>query len=142
MVDIITLLKLGKGSIAILLFFSLSAFIFVHPIFNEFDNWGIHDWDHHVMEHAVERESILEHHQWPLWNPYKGGSFPALGHPRSICFSPLFILVLIWGPVIGVKLMALSCMFIGLVVAFKLAREWRISTFGRLRKQALKKKKG
>lgn len=109
---------------------SLLAVVFLFPSLLDIDYWGIHDWDVHITDHAVERDSIVQYRQWPLWNPYKGGGCPALGHARSICLSPLFILFLLWGPVVGLKIMTVVCMAIGLIGTYKLAREWGISPTG------------
>jgi len=109
---------------------SLLAVIFLSPILQKINYWGIDDWHHRIMNHAVSRESVIEHGQWPLWNPYEGGGFPDLGNPVSSCFSPGFILILLSGPVIGIKLMALLYMAIGLIGTYKLAREWRFSMAG------------
>ena len=119
-----------KSGLVHIVILSVLAVLFLSPILRHITYWGIDDWHHRIMNHAVARESVVEHGQWPLWNPYEGGGSPDLGNPVSSCFSPLFVLILLWGPVIGIKLMALFCMAFGLIGTFKLAREWRISPYG------------
>lgn len=119
-----------KSNIIYFVTLSLLAIIFLSPSLCDITYWGIHDWDVHIMDHAVTRDSMVKYRQLPLWNPYKGGGCPALGHARSICLSPLFIFFLLWGPVVGLKILMVTCMAIGLIGSFKLARDWNISLIG------------
>jgi tetratricopeptide (TPR) repeat protein len=119
-----------KSNLIHFLILSLLAVIFLFPALRDISYWGIHDWDVHIMDHAVTRDSMVVYRQFPLWNPYKGGGCPALGHARSICLSPLFIFLVLSGPVVGLKLMMVACMAIGLIGTFKLARDWEISPAG------------
>lgn len=106
------------------------ALIFAWPILRHIDYWGVEDWDQHAAWAASARESVVVHHEWPFWDPYRGGGFPALGHPQSMCFSPFFLFVLAFGPVIGLKLAAIANLMLGLCGAYCLARHWRCNRSG------------
>lgn len=110
--------------------FCLLALLFLSPILSHIHYWGIHDWDSIAADYLVGRDSILKYGQWPLWNPYAGGGLPIIGDVATFCLSPLFPLILLFGPVVGIKLIALACLIIGLIGTFKLAREWGIKTTG------------
>ncbi|HEA47190.1 MAG TPA: hypothetical protein ENH97_02125 [bacterium] len=110
--------------------FSLLALLFLSPVLSHINYWGIHDWDSIAAVTAIGRDSILKYGQWPLWNPYAGGGLPLIGDVATFCLSPLFPLILLFGPVVGIKLIALAGLIIGLVGMFKLAREWGIKTTG------------
>ncbi|HEA47192.1 MAG TPA: hypothetical protein ENH97_02135 [bacterium] len=120
-----------KRSISHFLILTFLALLFLSPILSHIDYWGIHDWDPIASEVlATPRDSILKYGQWPLWNPYLGGGEPSLGSVVNFYLSPLFALILLFGPVVGIKLLAIVSMVIGLVGMFKLAREWGIKTTG------------
>ena len=120
-----------KTSIYHLLILAFIALLFLSPILSHIHYWGIHDWDPIASEVlATPRDSILKYGQWPLWDPYLGGGYPSLGNVVSFYLSPLFALILLFGPVVGIKLLAIVCMIIGLVGTFKLAREWGINIKG------------
>ena len=65
------------------------------------DNWGILDWNEHFLYHGVPYQSIIEHGQFPLWNPYSCGGNPMLANPQSRFLSPLFLIDLAFGVVVG-----------------------------------------
>ncbi len=119
-----------KFSIRHFLILALLALLFLSPILSHIHYWGIHDWDPIATDYLVGRDSILKYGQWPLWNPYVGGGTPTIGNEVTFCLSPFFPLILLFGPVVGIKLIALACMIIGLMGTFKLAREWGIKTSG------------
>lgn len=70
----------GNDSHVVLLFFVLSL-VFVGPILKGMYMHGILDWDQHFFYHAVPRATLLEHHQFPLWNPYQCGGNILLANP-------------------------------------------------------------
>ncbi|MFA5144807.1 MAG: hypothetical protein WC723_02200 [Candidatus Omnitrophota bacterium] len=84
--------------------------------------WGQMDWDQFTFWNATPRESILKYHQFPLWNNYSNGGNISLAHPHSLFLSPFYILVFIFGPVIGLKLEFILHLFIGMFGIFLLFR--------------------
>lgn len=119
-------MKYKQEIIALLIFFAASL-IFVSPIFQNIGNWGIHDWDQHFMLNAMPREAILEFKQFPLWSPYYCGGNVMLANPQSSFLNSLYIFVLIFGEVIGLKLLILIYLILGLFGMFLLAKHMKIS---------------
>src|SRR3989338_889533 len=104
-----------KQELIALLLFSLISLAFVYPVFQNIKNWGIHDWDQHFMYNAVPRATILEFKQFPLWNPYYCGGNAMLANPQSSFLNPLYIFVLVFGEVIGLKILIPIYLIIGLL---------------------------
>ncbi len=42
--------------------------------------YGFHDWDVMAAHRLLSREALLEHAEFPGWNPYLCGGFPAWGY--------------------------------------------------------------
>jgi hypothetical protein len=104
----------------------LVALIFVLPIFRNFSYWGIQDWDQHLFYHAVPRSTLIDYHQFPLWNPYYCGGTVMLANPQSRFLSPSFLLILLFGPVKGIKLEIFLHFIIGLLGMYKLGRHYKM----------------
>lgn len=119
-------MKHKKEFVALLIFFVISL-MFVYPVFRNINNLGIHDWDQYLLYNGVPRWTILEFKQLPLWNPYYCGGNALLANPQSSFLNPLFIFVLIFGEVIGLKISIFIYLIIGLFGMFLLARYLKIS---------------
>jgi len=104
--------------------FAIVSIIICLPILRNFGNWGGMDWDEVFFWQAVARETILKFHQFPLWNPYAQpeGALVFIAYPNSPFLSPLFLVVLIFGPIYGTKLLIVLHFFIGLLGMFLLAK--------------------
>jgi len=121
--------KTIRYGVLLFLVFTIFSFISVYPIFRNFDNWGVQDWDQHLFYHAVPRASILEYHQFPLWNPYSCGGMVDLANPQSRMLSPTYLFILFFGVVRGIKLEILSHLIIGMIGMFLLARYFRMKIY-------------
>jgi hypothetical protein len=110
-----------------ILFFSVIAFIFTLPVFYHLSNWGILDWDQHLFYHAVPRVALLEYGQFPLWNPYYCGGTVLLANPQSRFLSPSFLLILLFGEVVGIKIEIWLHLVIGLLGTYALARHYQLA---------------
>lgn len=108
-----------------LLFFAAITAAFVVPLFANFDNWGLYDWDQHLFYHESPRISVLNYGQFPLWNAHYCGGTPMLANPQSAFLSPFFITVLLFGAVAGLKLQILLYLLLGLSGTFLAARQLR-----------------
>ncbi len=97
------------------------------PILRHIHNWGVRDWDLFTTLHAAAVRSIVQYGQFPFWNPYIGGGNILFAHPEVPVLNPLFGLLLIFGPLIGLKIQLLVIYFIGLSGWYKLARKLGIS---------------
>lgn len=81
-----------------------AALAFISPVFNDINNVGVSDWDSHFFFYAVPVRTILDFGQFPLWNPYYCGGNVMLASPESNFLAPPFIFALLFGEVVGVKL--------------------------------------
>lgn len=97
------------------------ATLYTLPVYQNIHAWGIQDWDFSFFHYAVPRQALMDFHQLPLWNPYAFGGMPMLGDPESLFCQPLFLVILLFGPVVGAKILITLHIFIGLTGAFCLA---------------------
>jgi len=120
----------SSRGVALFLLALVAAFAYSHPIFRDFDNWGIQDWDQHLFYHAVPRYTLLRYHQFPFWNPWYCGGAPLLANPQSRFLSPTYLCVLLLGAVRGIKVEILLHLVIGLAGTYRLARGFGTSRCG------------
>jgi hypothetical protein len=113
---------LKKPKTAIFVFIIITI-LFSYPLYQNLNNWGIHDWDQHLFYEGAARTSILNYHQVPLWNPYQCGGNVLLANPQSSFLSIHFPLTLIVGEVVATKLAILLYLFIGLLGMWYLCRK-------------------
>lgn len=112
-----------------LIIFSEIAIIFLFPVLLNFDYWGIGDWDQFFFFTEVQRKTIMEYHQIPLWNPYCSGGNVMLAHPLSSFLYPLFIVNLIFGTVHGLKILILIHMALGMFGMFLLSDHFKLKKY-------------
>ena len=104
----------SRDVIAVVLFVAISA-VHVSPLFGDRANWGILDWDFQLHHQAVQRITILDHAEIPLWNPYNRSGTPLLAHPESRFLAPTFVLTLLFGEVIALKLEIWLFLVVGMI---------------------------
>jgi len=100
--------------------------MFLFPIFENFDKWGIHDWDQHQFYNGVPRKTILEYNQIPLWNPYYCGGNVMLANPQSGFLSPFYLTVLLFGVIHGLKINILFHLIFGMFGMYILSRHLKM----------------
>ena len=96
--------------------FVLLAVFFYAPWGMDWGAYGKDDWDELIFLHAVSAWSVKYFHQFPLWNPYLRGGSSLIGNPQTP--SPLsltFLLSLLLGPLMGIKLGNILNAVIGMV---------------------------
>lgn len=108
--------------IAFPLFLTALAFAFIFPVLQDIRNIGVSDWDSHFFYHAAPLRMITEYGQFPLWNPYYCGGNVMLASPESNFLAPPFICVLLFGEVVGVKLIIVFYAVAGVLGMYLLAR--------------------
>lgn len=121
-----TLTKSHQKTLYLVLFFCGVAFLHSLPIFQNIHYWGIQDWDLHLFYNGVPRLTLLEHGQFPLWNPYFLGGTVMLAHPESQFLTPSFLFVLLFGEVVGLKIAIWLHLAVGLLGTYALARHYRL----------------
>ncbi len=62
----------------------------VGPWFSNVSTFGFHDWDAQTAHRELVRQTLLRYHQFPGWDPFACGGFPAWGYVESdtIVVSP------------------------------------------------------
>lgn len=81
-----------------------------------------HDWDQFYTKTEVERSSIVDYHELPLWSYQLCGGVTRIGDPESFSLSPLMIPVLVFGTFWGLKISILSLQLFGYFYLNKLLR--------------------
>lgn len=112
-----------------LIIFLLGSLIYALPFIKDIKNWGQMDWDQFTFWNAVQRESIVRYHQIPFWNPYECGGNVLFAHPWSNFLSPFFVLIIIFGPIIGIKAEMIIHLFIGLYGMFLISKELKLKKY-------------
>ncbi|MCH8851168.1 MAG: hypothetical protein IID41_00785 [Planctomycetes bacterium] len=95
------------------------ALFFAWPILNFDDSIvpaATDDWEDNTASFALARDSILNHAELPLWNPYFGTGTPYLAEPHTVLLNPIATVPsLVLGPLDGSKVAAaLSIVVAGL----------------------------
>lgn len=62
------------------------------------------DFDYYAQLYESFRTSLINYHQFPLWNPWMSGGIPLYANPQFGLISIQSLLVLIFGAVYGIKL--------------------------------------
>jgi hypothetical protein len=120
------------AEIGVVLLLCAVALVLAGPVLSELHNWGILDWDQHLFHHAVARATLLEHFEFPLWNPYNWSGVPLLANPESRVLAPTFALTLLFGEVVGLKLEIVLSLVVGMLGAFHLLRHLGAGRLGAL----------
>lgn len=102
------------------------------PFAYSLGSWGINDWDYRQSLAHIYRATILEHHQFPFWNPYICGGAAGLGDPEFAVLAPSFIPILLLGPIPGIKTMLFICFAVTGLGIFMLAKRLGLSAMGSL----------
>jgi len=76
----------------------------------------------HASRHEAVRKSLFEYHVFPLRSHWFGGGFPTLGEPEDAALNPLVLLSVLFGSVLGPKLMAFVAVLASGLATYALAR--------------------
>lgn len=106
----------------------VAAVLYCAPLFSNLNNWGRQDWDQFTFRYETPRLSLLQDHALPAWNPYASGGTVLLAHPDSPVLSPWYLIVLIAGAPIGLRVQVVFFMAVGAIGMAALARRLGAST--------------
>ncbi len=107
---------------AILLF---AGWMVVHPLgIASDDAYRDNDWMTDRTFDVLARDALLTHHQLPLRSHQLGGGYPTIGHPFDGTLSPTLLPTLVFGDVIGVKIVIALLLLLGSWGMWGLARGW------------------
>lgn len=101
---------------------SILALIYISPILANINNIGVSDWDSQFFYHAAPLKTIFAYGQFPLWNPYFCGGNTMLASPEISFLAPPYIFVLMFGEVVGVKLIIVFYTLAGMFGMYYLSR--------------------
>ncbi|MEK7774463.1 MAG: hypothetical protein AAB305_01085, partial [Candidatus Zixiibacteriota bacterium] len=102
--------------------FLLLAIIYTFPFLIKLSWWGVRDWDLFTAIAAVPVRSVLEYGQLPSWNPWMAGGNILFHHPEVGVVSPFFVLNLLLGVVVGLKIQVLICYWLGFWGSYRMSR--------------------
>lgn len=120
-------MQFNKARLVYPVIFGLAAIYYTLPLLINLDYWGVRDWDLFLTIAGAPAASLLDYAQFPFWNPYLGGGNILFHHPEVGVLTPFFLLYLLFGAVVGLKLQVLLGYFIGLYGGHRLARQLGIS---------------
>jgi len=110
----------------------LVCLVFYYPILHSGNNLGIQDWDQNFAWTEASRVSLLDFHQFPLWNPFKCGGSVQFANPQIAVISLQTIFALLFGTLSGIKFSIFFHGVIGFIGFYFLAKQTRLSTLGSL----------
>ncbi|MEK7398611.1 MAG: hypothetical protein AAB116_16890, partial [Candidatus Poribacteria bacterium] len=80
------------------------------------------DFFQYVGRHEAVRKAILEYHTFPLRSFWFGGGYPTIGDPEDPTMNPLTLITIVFGSIIGLKVIPLIAMLIAGLATYALAR--------------------
>jgi hypothetical protein len=80
------------------------------------------DFFQYASRHESVRKNLLEYHTFPMRAYWFGGGFPTLGDPEDPSLNPLVLLSIVFGTVMGLKLITYLAILIGGLGTYALAR--------------------
>ena len=92
------------------------------------EQWGDYDWSLFFFHNLSVFRTIVEFHEVPLWNPWYKGGMPLLANPQAPFVDLLFLLDLLYGPILAIKLKIVICYFLGLVGTYWCGRSLGLSS--------------
>ena len=109
--------------ILVIIFILLIVSVFYSPLLQKMNlGFSSVDWYEKYCFEALFRNTILEYHQFPLRSPFFEGGYPTIGHPYDESFNPLSIIILLFGEVIGLKIIIFLIFMISALGMFYLTR--------------------
>ena len=80
------------------------------------------DFFQYAGRHEAVRKAFLEYHTFPTRSFWFGGGYPTIGDPEDPTLNPLTLFTLIFGSVMGLKVIPFIAMLIGGLGTYALAR--------------------
>ena len=122
-----------KWQVGVLILVSiLTCWIYYYPILHSGNNLGIQDWDQNLAWTEATRVSLLNFHQFPLWNPYKCGGSVQFANPQIPVISLQTLFALLLGTLKGVEFSVFFHGVLGFIGFYFLAKQYKVSNLGSL----------
>ncbi len=99
------------------------------PWFKETRTFGFHDWDVQASHRYLVLLSLFRYHEFPAWNPFACGGFPAWGYVESdtIVVSPFLPAYLLLPLALALRIEVLGMAVIGAAGAYAAASRFTSS---------------
>jgi hypothetical protein len=99
------------------------------PWFRETRTFGFHDWDVQAAHRYLVLLSLLRYHEFPSWNPFACGGFPAWGYVEAdtIVVSPFLPAYLVFPLALALRIEVLGMAVIGSLGAYAAASRFTTS---------------
>jgi hypothetical protein len=99
------------------------------PWLSQWSTFGFHDWDVQTAHRYLVRKTLLEDHQFPFWNPYACGGFPAWGFVEgdTVLVSPWLPAYLALPMSVALRIEVLGMALIGAAGAYACASRFSAS---------------
>jgi hypothetical protein len=81
------------------------------------------DWQFFQFFDEVARRTIVDFHQFPIWNPYFCGGTTLIGNPQTTFLVPTFPLVIAFGTTFGQRLSEVALLVIACEGGYRLMRQ-------------------
>lgn len=112
-----------KKDVLTIIFILIIVVIFYLPLFQNINSgFSNLDWEEKYCFMASFRQAVLEYHQFPLRSPFFESGYPTIGHPYDEALNPFSIIILIFGEVIGLKIIIFLIVIISSLGMFYLTR--------------------
>jgi hypothetical protein len=72
--------------------------------------------------HEAVRKDILEYHTFPTRSIWFGGGYPILGDPEDPTLNPMTLITIVFGSIMGIKIITFIALLIGGLSSYLLAR--------------------
>ncbi len=103
--------------------------IVIGPWFRDTRTFGFHDWDVQASHRYLVLLSLLRYHEFPSWNPFACGGFPAWGYVEAdtIVVSPFLPAYLVLPLALALRIEVLGMALIGAAGAYAAASRFTTS---------------
>jgi hypothetical protein len=108
---------------------STTVALVLGPWFRETRTFGFHDWDVQASHRYLVLLSLFRYHEFPAWNPFACGGFPAWGYVESdtIVVSPFLPAYLLLPLALALRIEVLGMAMIGAAGAYAAASRFTSS---------------
>lgn len=91
------------------------------------------DFFYYAAKHEAVRKAILEYHTFPTRVFWSGGGYPVIGDPQDPTLNPLTLITVVFGSIMGVKIIIYISLLIGGLSTYLLTRYiWGYTRWGSL----------
>ena len=80
------------------------------------------DFFYYAGMHEAVRKAVLEYHTFPTRSFWIGGGYPTLGNPEDPTLNPMTLITIVFGSIMGLKIITFISLLIGGLSSYLLAR--------------------